>query len=43
MDLDYWGFSPEEVAQRHQYKNAKTASQAKYKCLTKLRAMYQTK
>ncbi len=37
MDFDYWGFKPEEVAERRGYKNGKSASQAKYRCMEELR------
>ncbi len=37
MDIDYWGFSPEEAAERNGYKNAQSASQAKYRCMETLR------
>ena len=33
LAFDYWGFRPEEVAEKLGYKNGKTASQAKYKCM----------
>ena len=36
LDLDYWGFSPEEAANRNGYKNGHSASQAKYRCLKAL-------
>lgn len=36
LDLDYWGFSPEEAAKRNGYKNGHSASQAKYRCLKAL-------
>ncbi len=37
MDIDYWGFSPEEAASRNGYKNGQSASQAKYRCMETLR------
>ncbi len=36
LDIDYWGFSPEEAAKRNGYKNGHSASQAKYRCLKTL-------
>ncbi|MEM6806155.1 MAG: sigma-70 family RNA polymerase sigma factor [Bacteroidota bacterium] len=43
MDWAYWGYSMEEIAQRNELKNAKTAKSLKYKCLKKLRSLLQTK
>lgn len=37
LAMDYWGYSPEEVARRYEYKDGKSASQAKYRCLQQLR------
>jgi len=37
MDLDYWGFTPEETAKRNGYKNGPSVSQAKYRCMESLR------
>lgn len=42
LDLDYWGFSPEEAANRNGYKNGHSASQAKYRCLEHLRKKLRT-
>jgi RNA polymerase sigma-70 factor (ECF subfamily) len=39
LDFDYWGFKPDEVAERRGYKTAKSASQAKYKCMEELRKL----
>ncbi|TRX62616.1 sigma-70 family RNA polymerase sigma factor [Fulvivirga sp. M361] len=39
MDFDYWGFKPEEVAERKGYKTGKSASQAKYRCMEELRKL----
>lgn len=39
LDFDYWGYKPEEVAKRRGYKNGKSASQAKYRCMEELRKM----
>ena len=39
MDFDYWGFKPDEVAERRGYKSGKSASQAKYRCLEDLRKL----
>ena len=43
LAFDYWGYRPDEVAGQLGYKNGKTASQAKYKCMEKLRKMIAAK
>lgn len=37
LAMDYWGYSPEEAARVYRYKDGKSASQAKYRCLQQLR------
>ena len=39
MDFEYWGFTPEEVAKRLNYKTGKSASQAKFRCMESLRKL----
>jgi RNA polymerase sigma-70 factor (ECF subfamily) len=39
MDFDYWGFSPDEVAKKLNYKTGKSASQAKFRCMESLRKL----
>lgn len=41
LDVDYWGFSPQEAAKRNGYKNGHSASQAKYRCIKALRKKIQ--
>ena len=39
MDWAYWGYSMEEIAERHKLKDARVASSKKYNCLDQLRKL----
>ena len=43
LAMEYWGYKPDEVAIQLGYKDGKSASQAKYRCLKELRALMNNK